>query len=87
MASTHPYQPLAYDDADSAPQMSADCQAVEAALHLPSRRTTAELAALAAAGPAPSIRYEDFPRDIAKPDIAVSEAAARLGAALHLHLD
>lgn len=65
------YQRLPYDDAATSDQMARDCRAVEAAL----RR------------PAPSIRYEDYPGEIAKPTIEVSEAAARLAAALHLHLD
>ena len=81
------YQRLAYDDASSSSEMASDCQAVESALHLPARRTAAERAARAASRPAPSIRFEDYPRDVAKPTIAVSEAAARLGAAPHLHLD
>jgi len=37
--------------------------------------------------PAPSIRYEDYPREVAKPRIEIPEAAARLAAALHLQLD
>ncbi len=37
--------------------------------------------------PSPSLRYEDFPRDLPKREIAISEAAARLANALHLHLD
>ena len=35
----------------------------------------------------PSLDYDDYPREVAKRDIAVSEAAARLANALHLHLD
>lgn len=81
------YQRLAYDDASSASEMTADCRAVEAALHLPKRRTEAEKAARAAVRPAPSILFEDYPREVKKPTITVSDAAARLGAALHLHLD
>ncbi len=41
----------------------------------------------AASEPSPSLRYEDFPRDLPKREIAISEAAARLANALHLHLD
>jgi hypothetical protein len=67
-------QRLPYDDAASVAQMSTDA-----------RRAQAVLAALRR--PAPSIRYEDFPREVPKPTIEVSEAAARLAAALHLHLD
>jgi hypothetical protein len=36
---------------------------------------------------APSIRYEDFPREVHKRDVDVSDAAARIANALHLHLD
>jgi hypothetical protein len=78
---------LAYDDAATTAQMTADCRAVEKALHLPARRLAAERAAAAAARPAPSLRYDDFPREVGKPDIEVSEAAARLAAAMHLHLE
>ena len=81
------YKRLAYDDAATAAQMTTDCHAVEAALHLPKRPSAAERAARAAVEPAPSILFEDYPRDVAKPEVAVTEAAARLGAALHLHLD
>ena len=41
----------------------------------------------AAVRPAPSIRFEDYPREVAKPTIGVSEAAARLAAAIHPYLD
>ena len=41
----------------------------------------------AALRPAPSIRYEDYPREVAKPGIEIPEAAARLAAALNLQLD
>ncbi|QNN53190.1 hypothetical protein [Nocardioides mesophilus] len=37
--------------------------------------------------PAPSIRFEDYPREVVKPTLEISEAAARLATALHLHLD
>ena len=63
--------------------MSADCRAVEETLHLPARRTPAERTARAARRPAPSIRYEDYPREVAKPTIRISDAASRLAAALH----
>lgn len=81
------YQRLAYDDASTASQMTDDCRAVEEALHLPERRTAAERAARAAARPAPSLLFEDYPREVAKPRLEVSDAAARLAAALHLHTD
>jgi hypothetical protein len=81
------YQRLAYDDAAPATEMAADCRAVEAALRLPQRRSRAARAEAAALRPAPSIRYDDYPQDVKKQEIAVSEAAARLAAALHLSLD
>ncbi|MGH8965335.1 MAG: hypothetical protein ACRDXB_08410 [Actinomycetes bacterium] len=81
------YHRLAYDDASSSPEMLSDCRAVEDALRLPRRRTPAEHATRAAVRPAPRIEYDAYPREVEKKPIAVSEAAARLGAALHLHLD
>lgn len=63
--------------------MTLDCHAVAAALALPQRRTPGERARRAVGRPAPSLRYEDFPRDVAKPSIAVSAAASRLAAAFH----
>jgi hypothetical protein len=71
---------LAYDDFSTPQQMHADCEATGRNLHL-------ERAARAAVEPAPSIHFEDFPREVGKREIEVSEAAARLANALHLHLD
>jgi hypothetical protein len=81
------YQRLPYDDASTATEMTSDCRAVESALRLPGRRTPAERARAAALRPAPSIRFEDFPREVRKPTIRVSEAASRLAAAIHPYLD
>jgi hypothetical protein len=81
------YQRLAYDDASTTTEMTSDCHAMEKNLTLPERRTAAEEAIHAAVRPAPSILFEDYPREVKKPTIEVSEAAARLAAALHLHLD
>jgi hypothetical protein len=78
---------MAYDDASSTDRMTSDCRAVVEGLRLPRRRTPAEQTSRAAAEPAPSLLFEDYPREVAKPTIEVSEAAARLAAALHLHLD
>jgi hypothetical protein len=78
---------LPYDDPSPATEMTLDCRAVEAALALPRRRTPGERAARAVARPAPSLRYEDYPREVAKPSMAVSAAASRLGAAFHPDLD
>ncbi|NYD42331.1 hypothetical protein [Nocardioides panaciterrulae] len=75
-----PADRLAYDDASTPSEMSADCRAAGANLHL--RR-----AARAAVRPAPSLRFEDYPRDVAKRDIEISEAAARLAAAMNLQVD
>ena len=80
------YQRLAYDDASTSSEMTSDARADEAALHLPERRSAAERAARAVAKPAPSILFEDYPREVKKPTIAVDAAAARLGAALDQHL-
>jgi hypothetical protein len=41
----------------------------------------------AAARPAPSLTYDDFPREVPKREIRIDEAAQRLANALHLHLD
>ena len=60
--------------------MRADCLVVESNLRL-------ERAAQRAVEPAPSILFEDFPREITKREIEYSDAAARLANALHLHLD
>ena len=46
-----------------------------------------ERAARAAVEPAPSIHFDDYPREIAKREIRVTDAAQRLANALHLHLD
>jgi hypothetical protein len=50
-------------------------------------RATRERLREAVLRPAPSLRYEDLGRERPKREIEVSEAAARLAAALHLHLD
>jgi hypothetical protein len=74
------YQPLAYDDADQAAVMHRDCDRARMRLGRPTRPSIAERAV----GPAPSIRFEDNDREVPKREIRVSEAAARLAAALHL---
>ena len=73
-------QRLAYDDASTPEEMSADCRAAGENLRL--RR-----AAAAAARPAPSLHFDEYPREVGKRDIRISDAAARLANALHLHLD
>ena len=74
----------AYDDPATPAQMHVDCEAVGRNLGLERRL---ERAAESAVGPVPSIYFEDFPREVAKRDIEISDAAARLANALHLHLD
>ena len=80
------YQRLAYDDHASTSEMVTDCRAIEVALDLPRARTAAERTARAAVQPLPSLRYDDYPREVPKRDLTVDEAAARLGAALDQHL-
>jgi hypothetical protein len=75
---------LAYDDAASMAEMRADCE--QAGRNLGLERRLAR-AAEAATGPAPSIRFEDYPSEVPKRDIRISEAAQRLANALELHLD
>ena len=67
-----------YEEIDTPADLAADCEAV-------SRRL--QRAAVRATRPAPSIHYDEFPREVPKRDIEVSEAAQRLANALHLHLD
>ena len=67
-----------YEELATPSEMRADCEAV-------SRRL--EQAATRATRPAPSIHFDEFPREVAKRDIEISEAAQRLANALHLHLD
>ena len=76
------YERLAYDDQDTAVKMHTDCTACASAMGL-----AAKPIAIEALGNAPSIEYEDFPREIRKPEITVSDAAAHLASRLHLHLD
>ena len=70
----------AYDDLGTPTQMQADCRAAGANLHL-------ERAAAKVARPAPSIHFDEFPREVPTRDIRVTEAAQRLANALELHLD
>ncbi len=83
VVTSNPTSRSAYDEFASPQEMSVDCRAVGRNLRLPQLQQ----AALAAVSTAPSIHYEDYPREIAKREIRVSEAAARLANALHLHMD
>ncbi len=75
---------LAYDDAASISEMHADCEA--AGRNLGFERRLAR-AAEAAVESAPSIHFEDYPSEIPKREIRISEAAQRLANAMELHLD
>ena len=70
------YRRLAYDDASTTAEMTADCKAVEARLH---QLYVLEHGSL--------VRLEDYRRESKKPTVRVSEKTARLGASMHLHLD
>ncbi|TWG89879.1 hypothetical protein L615_009700000070 [Nocardioides sp. J9] len=67
-----------YDEIATPTEMRADCEAV-------SRRL--EQAAVRATRPAPSLHFDEQPRESGKREIQISEAAQRLANALHLHLD
>jgi hypothetical protein len=69
-----------YDEIDSPATMRVDAAAAGRALRL------GRLAEAAVAG-APSLEYDDFPREVPKREIAIDDAAARIANALHLHLD
>jgi len=71
---------LAYDDSATIGEMASDARRCGARLR------GLERAAGRAAGPVPSLRFDDFPREVAKTDIAISDAARRLADALELHL-
>ncbi len=77
------YERLVYQDQDTADQMHEDCTACGSRITLPKRAI--DNAALTM--PAPSLTFEKLPRETAKPEIEVSEAAAHLASRLHLHLD
>jgi hypothetical protein len=75
------YERLAYDDQDTTLKMRTDCTACASQMGLPEQRISPEDLV------APSIEFDDFPREIRKPEITVSDAAAHLASRLHLHLD
>ncbi|GAA1920766.1 hypothetical protein [Nocardioides hwasunensis] len=71
---------LVHDELGTPAQMADDCRQVGRHLRL-------ERAARAAVSAPPSLRFEDYPAEVGKRDIRISDAAARLANALHLHLD
>ncbi|HET9420288.1 MAG TPA: hypothetical protein VFO49_04055 [Nocardioides sp.] len=74
----------AYDDQASMTEMYSDAEQAGRNLGLEGRLARA---AEAATAPAPSIHFEDYPREVPKRDIRISEAAQRLANAMELHLD
>jgi hypothetical protein len=68
---------------DTTGDMYADARAARRNLRL----ERLESVARAAVAPAPSLTYDDYPREVRKREIRVDEAAQRLANALHLHLD
>ncbi len=75
---------LVHDELGTPAEMAADCQETGRNLRLEAHL---ERAARAAVATPPSIRFEDYPAEVGKRDIRISDAAARLANALHLHLD
>ncbi|WP_210502505.1 hypothetical protein [Nocardioides xinjiangensis] len=75
---------LVREDLGTPAEMAADGRAAGRNLGLQGRL---ERAAHAAVAPAPSLRFEDYPDEVGKREIRVTDAAARLANALHLHLD
>jgi hypothetical protein len=71
---------LTHDELATPSQLREDCAAVGRNLRLE------RVARAAVAGP-PSLAYDDFPREVRKRDLRVTDAATRLANALHLHLD
>ena len=71
---------LAHDELGTPAEMAADGRAA-------SRNLRLERAARAAVSAPPSLRFEDYPAEVGKREIKVSDAAARIANALHLHLD
>ena len=75
---------LVHDELGTPAEMAADCQETGRNLRLEAHL---ERAAKAAVATPPSIRFEDYPAEVGKREIRISEAAARIANALHLHLD
>ncbi|HEX3931256.1 MAG TPA: hypothetical protein VHW64_11145 [Nocardioides sp.] len=74
---TRPLAATSYAEIDTPAAMRADAAVARRALSLVDE---------AAAEGAPSLRYADYPAEVGKPEIEVSEAAARLAAVLEVYL-
>jgi hypothetical protein len=77
------YERLAYDDQDSTDQMRDDCTACGSRISLPHQRIDNASVTM----PAPSLEFDQYPTEVRKREIEVSDAAAHLASRLHLHLD
>jgi hypothetical protein len=81
---------FAYDDPSTPSELTADCRAAEARLALPDAADSpvapawVDRVARAAVRPAPSIRFEDLPREVAKREVDPTAAARRIAVALDL---
>ena len=80
MTANVPGSHLTYDELSTPTEMVADAREVVSSLRL-------ERAVKAVVEQAPSIHFEDYPREVVKQEIRVSAAATRIANALHLHLD
>ncbi|MFC6694515.1 hypothetical protein [Nocardioides daphniae] len=80
MTTSTPSSHLTHDELSTTTELVADCREVVSSLRL-------ERVVEAVSRPAPSIHFEDYPREVVKNEIQVSAAAARIANALHLHLD
>ena len=76
--------PLFSDELGTPAEMAADGRETSRNLGL---QTRLERAAQAAVAPAPSLHFDDYPAEVGKREIRVSDAATRIANALHLHLD
>ena len=83
---TSPRRPsyLLSDELGTPAELAADGREAGRNLGLEGRLERAARAAVAAP---PSLRFEDYPAEVGKREIRVSDAAARIANALHLHLD
>ena len=67
-----------YEEIESPTQLHSDCEEVNRHLVRAARKVVET---------PPSLHFDDFPREVRKPDVQISEAAQRLANALHRHLD
>ncbi|RYB95488.1 hypothetical protein EUA93_14730 [Nocardioides oleivorans] len=75
---------LVSDELGTPAELAADGRATGRNLGL---HSSLERAARAAVATPPSLHYDDYPAEVGKREIRVSDAAARIANALHLHLD